>query len=91
MLQKIVFIVLFMTSFWVSAQNEQLALQYFDDGEFEKAITIFEENLQKQPSNFFFFQKTLECYQQLKQYNKAEEIILKRKEKYKQDSKKEKT
>ena len=46
-----------MNSFWVSAQNEQLALQYFDDGEFEKALTIFEENLQKQPSNYFFFQK----------------------------------
>ena len=84
MLQKIVFIVLFMTSFWVSAQNEQLALQYFDDGEFEKAITIFEENLQKQPSNYFFFQKVIECRQQLKQYDKAEEVILKRKEKYNQ-------
>ena len=64
MLQKIVFIVLFLTSFWVSAQNEQLALQYFDDGEFEKALTIFEENLQKQPSNYFFFQKIIECRQQ---------------------------
>ena len=84
MLQKIVFIVLFLTSFWVSAQNEQLALQYFDDGEFEKAITIFEENLQKQPSNYFFFQKVIECRQQLKQYDKAEEVILKRKEKYNQ-------
>ena len=84
MLQKIVFIVLFLTSFWVSAQNEQLALQYFDDGEFEKAITIFEENLQKQPSNYFFFQKIIECRQQLKQYDKAEEVILKRKEKYNQ-------
>jgi len=84
MLQKIVFIVLFMTSFWVSAQNEQLALQYFDNGEFEKAITIFEENLQKQPSNYFFFQKVIECRQQLKQYDKAEEVILKRKEKYNQ-------
>jgi len=84
MLQKIVFIVLFMTSFWVSAQNEQLALQYFDDGEFEKALTIFEENLQKQPLNYFFFQKVIECCQQLKQYDKAEEIILKRKEKYNQ-------
>ena len=84
MLQKIVFIVLFMTSFWVSAQNEQLALQYFDDGEFEKALTIFEENLQKQPSNYFFFQKVIECRQQLKQYDKAEEVILKRKEKYNQ-------
>ena len=84
MLQKIVFIVLFLTSFWVSAQNEQLALQYFDNGEFEKALTIFEENLQKQPSNYFFFQKVIECRQQLKQYDKAEEVILKRKEKYNQ-------
>lgn len=73
-----------MTSFWVSAQNDQLALQYFDDGEFEKALTIFEENLQKQPSNYFFFQKVIECRQQLKQYDKAEEAILKRKEKYNQ-------
>ena len=71
----------FLNSFWVSAQNEQLALQYFDDGEFEKALTIFEESLQKQPSNFFFFQKIIECQQQLKQYDKAEEVILKRKDK----------
>ena len=70
-----------MNSIWVSAQNEQLALQYFDDGEFEKALTIFEESSQKQPSNFFFFQKIIECQQQLKQYDKAEEVILKRKDK----------
>ena len=82
MIQKIAFFILLLSSFLVSAQNEQLALQYFEDGEFEKALTLFEENLKNQPSNFFFFQKTLECYQQLKQYNKAEEIILKRKEKY---------
>ena len=73
-----------MNSFWVSAQNEQLALQYFDDGEFEKALTIFEESLQKQPSNFFFFQKILECRQQLKQYEKVEELISKRIDKYNQ-------
>ena len=84
MLQKTAFFIIFLTSFWVSAQNEQLALQYFDDGEFEKALTIFEENLQKQPSNYFFFQKVIECRQQLKQYDKAEEVILKRKEKYNQ-------
>ena len=71
----------FLNSFWVSAQNDQLALQYFDDGEFEKALTIFEESSQKQPSNFFFFQKIIECQQQLKQYDKAEEVILKRKDK----------
>ena len=71
----------FLNSFLVSAQNEQLALQYFDDGEFEKALTIFEESSQKQPSNFFFFQKIIECQQQLKQYEKVEELISKRKDK----------
>lgn len=81
MLQKIAFFLFFFSSIWVSAQNEQLALQYFDDGEFEKALTIFEESSQKQPSNFFFFQKIIECQQQLKQYDKAEEVILKRKDK----------
>lgn len=81
MLQKIAFFLFLLSSIWVSAQNEQLALQYFDDGEFEKALTIFEESSQKQPSNFFFFQKILECQQQLKQYDKAEEVILKRKDK----------
>jgi tetratricopeptide (TPR) repeat protein len=81
MLQKITFFLFFLSSIWVSAQNEQLALQYFDDGEFEKALTIFEESSQKQPSNFFFFQKIIECQQQLKQYDKAEEFILKRKDK----------
>ena len=81
MLQKIAFFLFLLSSIWVSAQNEQLALQYFDDGEFEKALTIFEESSQKQPSNFFFFQKIIECQQQLKQYDKAEEVILKRKDK----------
>jgi len=84
MVQKIAYFLFLLSSFWVSAQNEQLALQYFDDGEFEKALTIFEESLQKQPSNFFFFQKILECRQQLKQYEKVEELISKRIDKYNQ-------
>jgi tetratricopeptide (TPR) repeat protein len=84
MVQKIAFFLFLLSSIWVSAQNEQLALQYFDDGEFEKALTIFEENAQKQPSNFFFFQKILECRQQLKQYQKVEELISKRIDKYNQ-------
>lgn len=84
MVQKIAFFLFLLSSFLVSAQNEQLALQYFDDGEFEKALTIFEESSQKQPSNFFFFQKIIECQQQLKQYEKVEELISKRIDKYNQ-------
>ena len=77
MLQKLAFFILFLSSFWVSAQNEQLALDYFDKGEFQKALTLFEEISTKQPSNYFFFQKVVECYQQLQQYDKAENAITK--------------
>ena len=57
MLQKIAFFILFLSSFCVSAQNEQLAMDYFEKGEFQKALTLFEEISTKQPSNYFFFQK----------------------------------
>ena len=58
------------------AQNEQLAQNYFDKGEFEKAIISFDELLKAIPSNPYYFQKKIECLQQLQQYDKAEiEII----------------
>ena len=84
MLKKIAFLLLFLSSFLVSAQNEQLALQYFEDGAFEKALSIFEENAKKQPSNYYFFQKIIECQQELQQYDKAEKAIIDRKTKYNQ-------
>ena len=56
MLRKIVFFILFLSSFWVSAQNEQLAMDYFEKGEFQKALTLFDEISTKQPSNYFYFQ-----------------------------------
>lgn len=67
---------LLFTSLFVSAQSEQLAYNYFDRGEFDKAITLLEEIVVKQPGNPAFFQKMIECYQQLKQYDKAETAIL---------------
>jgi tetratricopeptide (TPR) repeat protein len=71
-------------SFWVSAQNDQLALDYFEKGEFEKAVTLYEEIHTKQPTNLFFFEKLLHCYRQLQQFDKAENLIEKRKQKYNQ-------
>jgi tetratricopeptide (TPR) repeat protein len=71
-------------SFWVSAQNDQLALDYFEKGEFEKAVTLYEEIHAKQPTNLFFFEKLLHCYRQLQQFDKAENLIEKRKQKYNQ-------
>jgi tetratricopeptide (TPR) repeat protein len=55
--------------------NEQLAQNYFDRGEFDKAILIYEELVKNSPNNYQYFQKQIFCYQQLKQFEKAQEII----------------
>ncbi len=71
-------------TFSVMAQNEQLAANYFERGDFEKALVTYEELLGKQPGNSGYFQRTVECYQQLSQFEKAEKLIQQRLEKYKQ-------
>jgi tetratricopeptide (TPR) repeat protein len=73
MLQKIAFFILFLSSFWVSAQNEQLAFNYIDAGEYEKAVTILEEVYSK--NKHLYLDKLLYCYQQLQQYDKALKFI----------------
>jgi len=83
---KKLFITLFFLIFslFVQAQSEQLAQNYFDRGEFEKALVSYEDLLKVQPTNFNFFQKAVECYQQLSQFDKAEKAIQDRLDKYKQ-------
>ena len=61
-----------------------MAQNYFDRGEFDKAILIFEDLVKQQPNNYLFFQKQIACYQQLMQFEKAENIIKARLEKTRQ-------
>ncbi len=83
---KKLFITLFFLTFslFVQGQSEQLAQNYFDRGEFEKAQISYEDLLKSQPNNFVFFQKTIECDQQLQQFDKAEKAIQERYDKFKQ-------
>lgn len=74
----------FFFSLLVWSQSEQLAQNYMDRGEFEKAQIAYEELLKSQPGNYLFFQKTIECYQQLQQFAKAEKAIQERYTIYKQ-------
>jgi tetratricopeptide (TPR) repeat protein len=69
---------------FVFSQNEQLAQNYFDRGEFDKSILIYEDLVKGQPNNYNYFQKQVACYQQLNQFDKAETIIKNRIEKTKQ-------
>ena len=83
-MKKIIAIFFLSFSLFVHAQNEQLAMNYFDRGEFEKALISYEELLKSQPNNSNFFQKTVECYQQLQQFEKADKALQERFTKYKQ-------
>jgi len=56
----------------VFSQNEQLAQNYFDKGDFEKAKISYEELLKSQIGNSNYFQKLIDCYQQLQQFDVAE-------------------
>ena len=58
--------------------QDQLALNYFDKGDFEKALISYDELLKNQPSNNLYFIKIIECLQQTKQLDKAETKLLER-------------
>ncbi|WP_291287934.1 tetratricopeptide repeat protein [Flavobacterium sp.] len=79
----IIYIVLFWSTFAFS-QNEQLAQYYYDKGDFEKAKISYEELLNSAPSNTQYFLRTIDCYQQLQQFEKAQKVIQDRYNKYKQ-------
>lgn len=66
------------------SQNEQLAQYYYDKGDFEKAKISYEELLKKIPQNSQYFLRTIDCAQQLLQFESAEKAIQQRLEKYQQ-------
>lgn len=69
-------------SFLSFSQNDQLALNYFEKGEFDKALSLYEQLAEKQPANYYFFEKLISSYQQLENYQKAETAIEDRKKRY---------
>ena len=84
-MKKILCITFFLLSILVHAQNEQLANNYFDRGEFEKALISYQDLLKTQMGNFNYFQRIVECYQQLQQYDKAQKAIEEQLERFKQN------
>lgn len=66
------------------SQNEQLAQFYYDKGDFEKAKISYEELLKSIPQNSQYFLRTIDCYQQLQQFDTAEKAIFERFNTYKQ-------
>jgi tetratricopeptide (TPR) repeat protein len=74
-MKKIIAIIVLLVSFSAFAQNEQLAQNYFEKGEFEKVLVIYQDLDKKQPHNTYFTQKIVACYQQMQQYANAEKLL----------------
>lgn len=85
-MKKLLLCLTLLLSLIVFSQNEQLAQHYFDKGDFEKAKISYEELLKSQSGNGYYFQKVIDCYQQLQQFALAEKAIQDRLDKYKQAS-----
>ena len=62
----------------LSAQTNQLAQQYFRDGEYEKAAELYLELSIKKPGNSFYFDRYVSSLLQLQRYDDAESALKKK-------------
>ncbi|MCD6542908.1 MAG: hypothetical protein J7K34_00210, partial [Flavobacteriaceae bacterium] len=77
MISKKGFIFLFLGFFfyYAFAQNTQLANSYFRNSEYEKAILLYKPLHEQNPVRQDYFKSLLICYQQIDDYDMADEII----------------
>ncbi len=85
-MKKTILFISFFVSVLAFAQNEQLAQNYFDKGEFEKSLLSYQELLKNQNGNSLYFQRVVESFQQLQKFDEAEKLIRQRLDMYKQSN-----
>jgi len=68
---------LLISSLGLSAQQSKLAAQYFSDGEYEKAASVYQKLYEKNNHNFYYFDKYVECLISLEAYDECESAIKK--------------
>ena len=67
------------------SQDVQLADQYFNNGEYDKASSIYEKLWNKNPGSGQFYQNYLKCLTEQKQYDEAEKVVRKQIKKFPDD------
>ncbi|MEZ4810218.1 MAG: tetratricopeptide repeat protein [Allomuricauda sp.] len=58
------------------AQEDFLAKQYFNDGDFEKAVVFYEKLAENNPRRTDYAEGLVACYQQLERYGDAEHFLM---------------
>lgn len=66
---------IFISVFSALAQNEKLAEDYFQNGEFEKAENLYKTLYENQPDNFEYFDRLIQCFQEQQKYEEAQKLI----------------
>ena len=69
------FLLILLISNLVYTQNSELALSYFKNGEYEKAILMYKPLLDKEPFQRIYFKNLLISYQQTEEFILANDII----------------
>jgi len=70
------FITILLVSLPTIAQDDFLAKQYFNDGEFEKAVVFYERLVDKNPRRTDYAEGLIATYQQLERYSDVEKFLL---------------
>ena len=69
----------------VGGQDEQLAQQYFNNGEFEKALPLYQKLYDKDNSNVAFYHGVYNCELNLQHYDDAVKFVKKVSKKFKDE------
>lgn len=72
----IIFILILLANFESYAQDQIIARQYFEEGNFEKAVVYYERFYKNNPHNSGVIVPLVETYQQLERYKEAEALLL---------------
>lgn len=60
------------------AQSEQLAKNFFDQGEYEKALKIYQKLYEGNPANPVYFNGVVSANQQMENFEEAEKMLMER-------------
>ena len=74
---RLLFIFCLLFSSQIFSQEDSIARDYFDNGDFEKALYEYKELYTKAPSNLTYISQIVSAHQQLEQYGEAEAFLLK--------------
>lgn len=66
------------------AQNyrEQLAIQFFGEGKYDRAAEIYEHLADNDPTSLLYYERLLTCYEKTTEFSKGASLIKKRKKKF---------